>query len=180
MLQFKVGKTEVTISFWFVAMLTLLLLIDRGGYGIVTIVTVLLHELSHILMFFIVGQIPKKVAFEPTGIKITKPVSQMDYCDEFLVQMAGIATNFTVFIMMLPWVMRNGGDVNTFNVFCFMNLAVGIFNALPIKMLDGGKIVMLTLQRFMSVNKATVVCNVLNAVMIVTVLICGIWFLLLQ
>lgn len=175
MFVIKVGKMPIKISFWFVATLTLLLLIDKGGYGIVSIVTILLHELAHLFMFFVIGCFPKEISFEITGIKIIKPISKLGYLDEFLVQSAGIIANLWVFIMLLPWVLENGGQINTFNVFCFMNLAVGLFNALPIKMLDGGKLWFITLLKIVGVQKSTVICNWLSACATALVVAFSVW-----
>ncbi len=179
MMRFKVGKTDVTISFWFVAVLTLMLLIDRGGYAIVSIIAVLTHEMAHILAFFILGIYPKLVSFELTGIRITKPQTLLSNRDELFIQSAGIICNFICFILMLPWVIRGGFVIDSFSVLCYMNLAVGGFNLLPISVFDGGKVVRILLCRIFSrdINKANRIANVISTVTLVLLVIVAVYLL---
>lgn len=136
MLRFRLGGMTVTVDFLFVALVTIFLLTDRTGISVIALLACFIHELGHLILFFLVGYTPRALSFELMGIRLTKPAQELTPGREMLVQLAGSATNFTVFFLLIGTL----GSVTYASLFAVTHLLLGIFNLLPLKSLDGGKL----------------------------------------
>lgn len=136
MLQFHVFGMRVTIDFLFVALVTIFLLTDRTGISVIALLACLIHELGHLVMFALVGYTPKALSFELMGIRLSKPEQELSPGKEALVQLAGSATNFLVFFLLVGTL----DQITYASLFAVTHLLLGIFNLLPLKSLDGGKL----------------------------------------
>ncbi len=154
MLTFRIFGVSVRIDFLFVGMMTVFLLTDRTGFSVLALLCCLIHELGHLLMFFLVGYTPRALIFELTGIRLVKPEQALSPGKEALVQCAGSFVNFAVFFLLRGTV----GKVSGLSVFAVTHLLLGVFHLLPLKTLDGGKLLYLLCSACFSLRTAETVC----------------------
>lgn len=166
MISFRLFKIDIHIKFMFVALITIFLLVDKTGISVIALLCCLIHELGHIIMFFLVGYRPLSLTFDLTGICLTKPSIKLSYFKEFLVQIAGSLTNFLVFIFLSNTI----SEITLTSIFATTHLVIGIFNLLPLKSFDGGKILEMTLLQFFSVNTSQKVCTFIDFLCILILL----------
>lgn len=150
MLRFKLLGVDVQIDFWFVAVVTFFLLTDQTGISVIALICCFLHEFGHLLAFFAVGDTPRALIFELTGIRLVKPLQELTPGKEAVVQAAGSCVNFLCFALFAPTLHA----VNGWSVFATAHLLLGIFNLLPLTALDGGKLLELFCNRFFPAGRA--------------------------
>lgn len=148
MFEFTLFNIKIQIKFLFIAIITIFLLTDTSNMAIICLVSCILHEMGHIISFFIFKIKPNLLVFDITGIKLEQPNSQLDFLTEFFILISGSLTNFIIaFIFNL---------INPTTTFYFsiiyINITIGCFNLLPIASFDGGKIVFAILSHFLSDN----------------------------
>lgn len=173
MICFKLFGMQIRIKFLFVAVVTMFLLTDNTNMAITALLACIIHELGHLLMFVLVGCRPQRLDFELTGIRLEKPAIMLSYGREILVQAAGSATNFLVFAL-LAWSL---GSISDYSICAVTHLVVGVFNLLPIKSFDGGKLLELLLLRITSARLTAVICSIVDICCILVLLVGGIYAL---
>ncbi len=147
-MEFKFGGARFSFSFGFFAVVALYMLFDRTGIGVPAIAAVLLHEGGHILMMKLTGAKIDAMEFCPFGVRLQKR-GMLGYGSEAAVYLGGVLTNALALLLALPW----GG----WNLFALSNLALIIFNLLPVGRLDGGQLLRLLLLRRLSPDHADLV-----------------------
>lgn len=150
MIRLKIGSLTICMEFSFFAAVTLMLLCSGSSYALYSFYACILHECGHLVMMIILGQRVKKLVFYGAGIKIIphRNCEAESFTAETAVLAAGCAVNFTVFAAA-----RISG-VQELRDFGIANLVIGTFNMLPLSFLDGGKIIIQCMYRFMCVEKA--------------------------
>lgn len=173
MLCFKIGGVPVTVSFWFVAIISVYLATDSSYFSVISILCCVLHELGHIIAFIWAKTPPLKLSLELTGMRIVAPSEKLDVLKEIVVQSAGIITNI---LLAIP-TMQSSNELWQF--FAMANLVIAGFNLLPLKSLDGGKLVALVMQLLKAdiyfIDRCTYTLD--NAVSIIIFCISLIWFM---
>lgn len=142
----------------FVALVTVFLIIDKSGVAVIGLITCIIHELGHVCMFCAVGLTPLELHFELTGMRLVKPLATLSYPKEVLVQLAGSGTNLLVFFLLCGTI----DSITPRSIFAVTHLILGVFNLLPLKSFDGGKLLELTLLRFCSVKVADDICTIVD------------------
>lgn len=158
MLRFKLFGVSIRIDFLFVALVCLFLILDKTGISTIALAVCFIHEMGHIIMFFLVGYKPKELAFKVTGISLIKPISALNYKKEVLVQLAGSGTNLIIFSLLC----HTTNSISNVSIFAVTNLVIGVFNLLPLKNFDGGKLLEITLLRLFSISFAEGICTVID------------------
>lgn len=133
MVEFKVFGMRVRFTFWFFAVLTMILFLDRSGTAFWALTASLLHETGHVLAFFILHSKPHLLSFELSGIRLVRGGCGVSVWKEFVILSAGCAVNFVTAVLLqqtMPFVAA-------------VHLCLGAFNLLPIHSLDGGKLIRL-------------------------------------
>ena len=145
MLEFRFGKTVIEFRFLFLAVLTLCFLIDETGIAVLGLLAGVMHECGHLIMVILTGFAPKRVAFEMTGIRMEQPTECMSDKKEVAVLLAGSLVNgiFAVVSFLVGW-----------EAFGSVHLVLGVLNLLPMKGLDGGKLLILFFSRFTDLYRA--------------------------
>lgn len=121
---------------------------------IIFLISMLLHELGHIIIGLILGFKLKNLRFIPFGAKIefrelkkTKKI----ILKKILIYSAGPIMNlvscYIVFFI----------DFEFNEEWFYTNLLIGIFNLLPITSLDGGKILKQIMKLFLNNKKSTII-----------------------
>lgn len=134
----------VQVSIFYLAVITLVSFLDQTGIAIWGFLSSLIHELGHIVVLYLVGGSAKLLSFELTGIRMTIKQS-LSIWQEAVVLSAGCIVNFLCCILCMKFGLLSGATVN---------LCIGAFNLLPGKALDGGRLLTLVLNSFMSLEKA--------------------------
>lgn len=160
MISFYIKGMLVQISFWFVSIITLALLLDNTYTVVLGILSAFIHEVSHILAFALFKKIPKKLSFEITGILIEKDNVSMSLKQEIIILLAGSIVNLFIFFLLFYFNFNN----QYLNIFAISNLVLGIMNLLPLNAFDGGKIMNLILSIFVNVNLAYKICKLIQFV----------------
>lgn len=169
MFELSFKKISVIFDFSFFATVTLLMLLSGTG-AVLGLAACLWHELGHLAVMGIKRVSVKKVLFYGAGIKII-PDKSFDYADfrtEMPVLLAGSAANFIAAAGL--WVC----DDLQLKLFAVINAVIGAFNLLPVKSLDGGKIIVSVIRRLCDYDRA---CQLecwlkrINGILIVAVLI---------
>lgn len=134
----------IQVSIFYLAVITIVSFLDQTGIAIWGFLSSLIHELGHIIVLYMVGGNSKLLSFELTGIRMTIKQS-LSIWKEAIILSAGCIVNFLCCILCMKFGLLNGATVN----FC-----IGAFNLLPGKALDGGRLLTLILNAFMSLEKA--------------------------
>ena len=171
MLRFKLGRLEVGIDFFFVALVTFFLLTDSSGISVIALLACLIHETGHLIVFLLAGYVPQSLTFELGGIRLQKPEQELSPWREVLVQLAGSAANFSVFFLLIGSI----GQISGWSIFAVTHLVLGIFNLLPLRGLDGGKLAALFFGRFFPERTAYLICSVLDLTCLVLLSAAGVF-----
>ena len=126
-MTFKLFGTKIYVSYLFVSLLTLLLLYKDSYILALCLLYSLAHEMGHILSMKLLGATLNEIKFMPFGIAIkTSDLSALSKLKQTIVLLSGVLIN----TVLLPL---------NFEI----NLALIMFNLLPIGNLDGGRILKL-------------------------------------
>lgn len=163
MIEFSFKGVKICLDFSFFAAAALLMLWSSDPCTVYSLYACLLHESGHLAAMLFTGQTVKKLVFYGAGIKIIRPMNEMlcRFPQEMIALSSGCAVNFTLYA--ITEIMGVGKD------FGAVNLAVGLFNALPISFLDGGKMITAVFYRFLPYRLALKAESALNFASVITV-----------
>lgn len=136
-MQFKGNRTTVSVTFPFVAVITVMLILCRQDIVLVSVFSSLFHEIGHLFFILWFSQPPSLVCFGAFGIRIERCSGIiLPYKKEAIIAMGGIFANCLLCLCGLFFykVYNSIYGVQLFAV----NLLVGAFNMLPVKVLDFG------------------------------------------
>ncbi len=132
MKKFKLG-----ISF---LLLVILSLCTENFLGLINYLSALsIHELSHIFVASKRGYKLQKCKLDMFGLQVELDDSISDN-DSFAINLAGPLTNLFLVLVCLASFYLIPASFPILNNFCIANLVLAIFNLLPLRPLDGGKI----------------------------------------
>lgn len=123
------GKVEVAGSFLFV--MALLHYMDGQGIVLPTLLFCLLHELGHYVAIACVGGRVDRVRVTAVGAEMHLD-GVLSYRNELIAALAGPTVNIILALLFVR--LQNGA------FFAGINLALALFNLLPIGSLDGGRV----------------------------------------
>lgn len=133
-----VGSSRYKIDFTFVLTVILMLLLCHEETVILSLGSSLLHEMGHLLFMYIFRQKVESVTLGCYGMRIERcHHSTLSYKKEAIIALGGIIINFIVAILgILYYYLR----CNTFAIrLVAVNIVIGLFNMLPIEVLDMGR-----------------------------------------
>lgn len=134
-MNFNVLGVKVSISYPFLAVVTAFLALDKTGLGGQMLCAALLHELSHLAVMFVLKQPPRGIDFIAFGIRIRRCDSTaLSYYKEILVFAAGPLANLAAAAAITVM-------YKSFTQLAQVHMLLGLFNLLPIGVLDGGMII---------------------------------------
>lgn len=134
-MEFRLLGIKIYVSFLFWAIICFMLCIDRSGLIIPLMLSILIHELSHLCLMKYCGCSIKSIGLIPSSILITRDWSK-NKNGEILIAMAGSAANILlgIFVFLLFIFFQK----EWFLKFAILNFTIALFNLLPLKGLDGG------------------------------------------
>lgn len=174
-MSFVLSKVRVTVTWQFLALITFMLSLQKPNV-LFAVLFSLCHEIGHLICLVLVGNKPKSVSFELTGINICRNESvAVSLKNEMLVSFGGPLVNL-IFFAVFSIAYSQTKTENYFNI-ASVNLILGVFNLLPIKSLDGGKILYYFISNVFSFKTAKIILNFTSVIFILLILIYGIYTL---
>lgn len=143
-LYFQRFGIEFELRFSFFLLLSVVILMDKTGLLALMLFFIFVHELGHIIGFFLFGVSIKSISLHPFGVKIKRSNHSKALGQELCIYFFGPLSNFIC--MGLIWIFGNGGT--TAQTAIVLNFVMAAFNLLPIGNLDGGNMLQLLLRRY--------------------------------
>ena len=156
MVSFDFLKIRITISYFFLSMLAILILSDRSGSLSNSLLAVVFHEVGHLLMMKLLKIKVNSVNFTLSTVGInTDGIISVKY--SLLVATAGPAVNLIMSCFLLC-------KTEILIYFGAANLILFLFNMFPVKGLDGGDLLyyLLHILKFKSADKIYSVISILS------------------
>jgi Zn-dependent protease len=149
MISFTVKGLKIGMSFSFFAVIALLVSFEGTSYVLLGLIACILHELGHISAMCLYGVSPKEIVFYGAGIKIVPNYNKLlPLRKEIIILLAGSISNFQIFGALYFF---SRGDFHA-QLFAAINLIIGIFNLIPFKYFDGGRVLELVLSESSAKN----------------------------
>lgn len=176
MLDFSIGGCRVRIHFLFLAALGVVLFTDLRQMALSGMLAALIHEGGHLLVMVLCRIPPAVVAVRPFGVLILeKSGSRRTYWKDGLVALGGpLANGITAVLLFL----LQGGTRWASSPLLMANLALGVFNILPVESLDGGRALSALLSGHCSPSRTERVLITSSLLVLIPLAIVGFWLLL--
>lgn len=158
---FSWGRVEITGGF--LLLLAWLNYCDGQGLLPVAVCSAALHELGHWWTIRMLGGKVTKLRLSAVGAEM-RVEGIMSYGREVLCALAGPAVNLVLAI---------GGARMEAEVFAGLNLVFGLFNLLPLGVLDGGRALQCVAGAILDPERAHRLSVILNQVLSVLLVLCG-------
>ncbi|MCC8069526.1 MAG: hypothetical protein LIO71_07240 [Ruminococcus sp.] len=143
MIEFKVKSITYRLDFSFFLFWAMMYLLGREKMVLPMFLACLVHEMGHIVPMVISGRKIKSIEFGGTGIKIVPLYDKMLPIEwDIIIMISGCLSNFLLTAIVLMFKIYP-----LYNV-AYVSLSLGIFNALPIKSLDGYDVVQLIVNNY--------------------------------
>lgn len=150
-MSFKLRDISIEVSFWFVAVIALMLTLFPESQAFYCFVFCIIHECGHLIAMLLLKRKVTSINFGYFGIKI--------FTDrKFLPEMkeAAIASGGPVINLFVAAILFIAGQENL----AIMNLALAFFNLLPVSILDGGHILSALFPESKTVKTLSILCSV--------------------
>lgn len=160
-MRFRVFKTDIYISFLFVAFFALLLLFDRTGLLMPAFFAAAVHEGGHIFAMSALKNKPSEIRISLGSVEIVRSVC-FSYGGQAFIQAAGPLFNIVFFaVFFVFYKLLNSEMLLNFS---FCSLIYGIFNLIPAKGLDGGDLLYIFLSRKHSLSFSAAAVDILTGI----------------
>lgn len=164
-MEFRLGRCLIAISPLFVCFLCIILLVDRTGIMLLGLISVVIHELGHLIFMIITKKQPESVSFQLGGI-IIKSNGFSGYNNDFLIAMGGCLFNLIAFSFSSYFYYKTKSEMAM--LFSAANLGLFLFNLLPVSGLDGMDLIKLKLLKKFSIEKTNKICNIISISFLLT------------
>lgn len=157
---FKIKKLKIELSFYFLLIISFILVTDQSKIAKYFVLSILIHELGHLIFILYYKIKIDKISFKIYGIniKIEDERYLKNYKDIILL-LGGSLANFLAAIITCLFLSDQ-------DVFIMTNLILGVFNLFPVDSLDGGKMINIILFSFLPMNIAYNIILILNIIFI--------------
>ncbi len=155
-MRFKIKSTNIKISFTFFAVILLVMCFDNNGILLVSLISALFHELIHIVFILLFGGGIEEFSLTLFGGKIQRKQNlKLSNFKEAIISLCAPATNIIVGALFL---------FSKIQLIGYVNLVIGIFNALPFYDFDGGRGLFYLLSDYLEHSKITRILNVTSVI----------------
>lgn len=166
-MSFRLGSLRIRVGYVAAAALTAALLLDREGRITCCLFAAALHELGHLLMMLLCRTKVRGIQLGLFDVRIDAGRPDT-VAGEVAVTLGGPMMNLLLAGVFAP-LSRD---------FCCANLALGLFNLLPVLSLDGGRLTALMLTRRLSPRGISRVMRALTFLTALPLMTAGVWILL--
>ena len=156
-MRFKIGKTQIHITFSFAAGMVILSLLYDSARVFSVLAASVLHEFTHLVCFLLCKTPPETVVVGLYGMRMSaENMRCLSYKKECFCALCAPVCNLFLFLAGLPF-----WTVGPFwQSFCSACFSFGFFNLLPLRCLDGGRALHCLLLQYGSACKAEKVMNI--------------------
>ncbi len=130
-MKFKIKGIYLIIDYYFVALLTVMLAVLQRQEFLMCFLFCIFHELGHLTAMLLLGERPVSVELGYFGMKINCGERIIPVASDIIISAAGPAVNIILAVFF-------GLFGNTVSMAA--NLSLAFFNLLPVRLLDGGRI----------------------------------------
>lgn len=175
MLDFSVGSCRIRLHFLFLAALGAVLFTDLRETALAGILAALIHESGHLLMMILCRIPPASVEIRPFGVLILEQSGRKrTNRQEAWIALSGPLANGAAALLLV--LLQSGSRWSS--AFPAANLALGLFNLLPVESLDGGRALTALLSGFCSPARTSRVVMTASLLVLIPLAIVGFWLLL--
>lgn len=133
MKKLKISRPVLTLT-----LLWLVLQYDYAGFARIGLLAALLHECGHVIAWIVMTHTLPVLRFSVTGIGLDVSGTELGAGKMLLLAAAGPAANFLICMLTVTAMQYKAGYWGW--LFAAANCLVGIFNLLPLGVLDGRQI----------------------------------------
>ncbi len=163
-MKFNILNTEIRVSYLIVCAAALSLTANLFKGFVCCVFAVIIHESGHILAMYCMKSPPQKITVSLFQISIDDAGrNERSTRRNMIIIFFGPFANFICFIIFYLLYLVYGVPTE---MTAAANLSVGLFNMLPVLSLDGGQMLFLTLNCFLSAKKSETVVNILTFIII--------------
>lgn len=153
------GKTKLEIGFFFVLGLSLYAAVVPARLLVVIFSAAAVHECTHLLLLRKFARQPQKIVFGPFGLRMSSECfALLDYKKEILCTLGAPLVNLLCGVLFFPFAHRSELLAKS----CAVHLSLALFNLLPLRILDGGRVLQCFLLHCGNVrleNRVTAICD---------------------
>ena len=170
-----VNETRYKIDFTFALTVTLMLLLCSEETVIISLLSSGLHEMGHLILMFIFRQRVVSVTFGAFGVRIDRQLSQnLSYKKEAIIAFGGIMINFLIAILSYLYYYFINSDFAL--KLMVVNIIIGIFNMIPIEVLDMGRVIKYSLMSSQKDFQADRILGIISAVTVNLLAVCSLLY----
>lgn len=137
---FRVGNVTVRLSFYFVALLVIMIILCNEKIIIYSLLSSLIHESGHLFFMCFFKDAPNRVELTLFGMRIDRVnKSSISYKKEIFIALGGIIFNLTFSAVCIVIYAAFGNVV--FTEIAAINLIIAAVNSFPVSVLDAGRAV---------------------------------------
>jgi len=133
-MKIRFNDIEINISFYFLAVLSLMLVIGKNVNTLYMFMFCILHEFGHLTSMIIFKKKLRKIELGYYGVRIVTSSCHVSRIKETIILISGPLVNLLLFLFFYHNKINEKADINS---------ALFIFNLLPVGQLDGGNILSL-------------------------------------
>lgn len=176
-MSFRLYGISVNINFYFLAAVSVLLMLDRSGMAALCVVSSLLHEAGHLAALALMKASAKEIGFKIGAIQLQKGIQgKRSYKRDAIAAFSGPFFNMLAFGALYFLYYYTGNS--QIQMAAIINLVVGLFNLLPIASLDGGLIIYSALCLMSNQQTALTVLKALSVATLLPTAAAGFYFLI--
>lgn len=157
-------RIKFRFNWLFIVLALSLLFFDSFKNFAIYFIVVAIHEFAHYFVAKKLGYKLGKFYIMPYGVCLNYSNNVFSGNDEFFISIAGPVINylFCIVCVAIWWMFPE--TYYYLDYFCFCNLILATFNILPCFPLDGGRVLVCFLSKFIDRNKAIIITLALNYV----------------
>ena len=150
-MSFKLRNISIDISFWFVAVIALMLTLFPESQAFYCFIFCIMHECGHLLAMLLLQRRITSINFGYFGIKIFTDKKFLPALKEAAIASGGPVMN--IFAAAFLFII---GQENL----AIINLSLAFFNLLPVSILDGGHILSALFPESKAIKVLSILCSV--------------------
>lgn len=145
MVKLKIFNQNIELSFYFVAVCSVFLLLESKIF-LITFIVSLLHECGHIIAILMSNINISKIKINAFSVDMVQNnCHNLPYSKEIFIILSGPVLN--IILCILSEFAYSILKIEFLKLFSIQNFIVGILNLLPISSLDGGRILLILLEK---------------------------------